>query len=149
MHLHSDFLIHSDLNRARRIAGVGFTRLEEKGSRSRDRQFDIILTGSSPRNQNMGGPDKAATWDEWGIFLGVLFNIDPAAHTAKHGYESGPHFHWSTGNRFAHPLTPKARHGQHHWEWAGHTATGSYTVHECECGALMRRMLSGSFATLG
>ena len=148
MHIHSDFLEPTDFRRARRAAGVGFTRFDVKGSRSRDRRFDVILTGSSPRNQNMGGEDKAATWDEWGVFLGVLFDIDPAAHCGKHSYQSGPHFHWATGNRYAAPLPAVVRHRQHKWEWTGRNVTGSYTVNECQCGALMRRLLNGTFADL-
>jgi len=144
---HSSFLEDSDFRRAARTAGVGFTRFDLKGSRSRDRAWDIILTGSSSRNQNMGGEDKAATWDEWGVFLGALFNLDPTAVVPK-VYEGGEHYHWSTGNRFLRPLSHEMRHRQHKWEWTGRNVTGAYTVHECQCGALMRRMLGGRFADL-
>jgi len=144
MRMHTSFLETSDLYRAARIAGVGFTRLETKGSRKRERAFDVILTGSSPRNQNFGGEDKAATWDEWGVFLGVLFGIDPNAVTPY--YSCGEDYHWQTANRFVTPLPVSERHTQHRWEFSGRAATGAYAVHECKCGALMRR---GNFADLG
>lgn len=143
MRLHSNFLETSDFYRAARTAGVSFTRFETKGSRKRDRAFDVILTGTSPRNQNFGGEDKAATWDEWGVFLGVLFGIDPEAVTPY--YSCGADFHWQTGNRFFWIRPAHQRHRQHRWEWSGRAATGAYTVHECKCGALMRR---GDFAAV-
>lgn len=149
MKIHSDHLDALEVRKAATVAGVAFTRFNLQGSRSRANGFDVILTGSSPRRQN-GGTDYAATWDEWGIFLAALFAVDPAMVTPY--YDNAEHFHWSTGGRFLpgnlRPSTRCTRKGGHKWEWAGQTATGSYTVHECECGAIMRRMLRGEFADL-
>ena len=147
MKLHTSFLEPADFRRARRVAGVGFTRFDERGSRKRERAFDIILNGSSTRRQNFGGEDYAATWDEWGIFLGVLFGLDP--HLIGGDYESGAHFHWSTGNRFVHPVTDIQRHPQHGWRYDGNSVNAAYSVHTCQCGARRRWLLGGrTFADL-
>lgn len=46
--------------------------------------YEVFLTGSSPYNaahQSHQGYqyEKAATWDEWGVFIAFLYDIDPAA----------------------------------------------------------------------
>jgi len=147
MRIHSDFLEEADVRKAARLAGVRFTRFGLHGSRKRrdGGAFDVILTGSSPRRQN-GGSDYAATWDEWLVFLGTLYSLDPKMVTPY--YEDADHFHWSTGNRF-HGFTLADQHvAGHRWEWAGDTATGSYAVHECKCGAIRRFLHRGTFADL-
>jgi hypothetical protein len=58
--------------------GFGRTTCGEEGSRARARGFVVRLSGSS--NYNMAKlDDKAATWDEWGIFINELFKLDPDA----------------------------------------------------------------------
>jgi hypothetical protein len=140
--IHSNTLTDADLYTAARQAGVGFTDIEARGSRSRARAWDVILTGHSSRRQNFG-TDYAATWDEWGIFLGHLFTVDPEM-TATY-YSSADEFHWMTGDRFR-TLTHAEQHKQHTWKHQGVSVTGSYTVHECKCGAITRRMLHGTFS---
>lgn len=148
MRIHSDSISELEVRKAARIAGVNFTSLSLHGSRRRDHAFNVILTGSSPRNQN-GGPDKAATWDEWGVFLSRLFALDPAMFTPYYGSED--EFHWVTNGRFRGNVTgADFTHGHtHKWEFSGETLTGAYWVHECGgrngCGALMRR---GDFAAI-
>ena len=113
MKIHSDALDENEIRKAARLAGVSFTRFEIGNSRTREQRFDIILTGSSSRTQNFGGTDQAATWDEWGIFLGILYALDPQAHSER--YASLDHFTWTTGGRYADgSLTPltAARHPQ-------------------------------------
>lgn len=137
MRFHTDRITTADLYRAAERAGVGFTRLEEHGSRKRDHAFDFILTGSSPRRQNTRGmtDDHAATWDEWGIFLNDLFAVDPNAWTES--YHSAEHFIWATGNRYL-GFGRLDQHINHKWEFSGRSATGAYMVHECACGAIRR-----------
>ncbi len=149
MRIHTDAITELEARKAARLAGVGFTRFGLHGSRSRDHAFDVILTGSSNRRQNTRGAtdDMAATWDEWGIWLGILFNLDPAM-TIPAAYESAEHFHWATGGRYkAGNLRPSTAHANHKWEWTGQSATGSYSVHECECGAIRRFIGHGKFRT--
>jgi hypothetical protein len=143
MRMHSDFIEDLDVRKAARAAGVDFTRFDLKGSRTRDHAFDVILTGSSSRRQN-GGSDYAATWDEWGVFLGTLFALDPRMVTTP--YESGAHFDWSTGGQYRDGASPD-RHKNHKWEWFGSSATGNYHAHECQCGAIRRFLAHNGFKT--
>jgi hypothetical protein len=146
MRIHSDHLDELEIRKAARLAGVSFTRFSLHGSRSRAAGFDVILTGSSPRRQNQG-EDYAATWDEWGVFLNALFAIDEHAIAGRGGYESAEHFHWSTGGRYRDFDIADQHRAGHRWQWAGDSATGSYHMSECGCGAV-RRFLMGrqSFA---
>jgi hypothetical protein len=144
MRIHSDSLDSLEIRKAARIAGVSFTRFDLKGSRSHEAAFDVILTGASSRHQN-GGPDKAATWDQWGIFLGTLFSVDAemVCGTVKHPvYTSADNFHWTTANRFR-DITPAdyVLGHNHRWQFTGEAVTGAYSVHECrsqDCLATIR-----------
>ena len=144
MRIHSDHLDTLEIRKAATLANVAFTRFTTHGSRTREHAYDVILTGSSPRRQN-GGDDYAATWDEWGVFLAALFMVDQDAF-AKGAYESAEHFHWSTGNRYTPGFLLQGQHRLHKWEWAGDSATGSYHMSECGCGAVRRFLHSGTWA---
>jgi hypothetical protein len=141
----------ADMWQAARKAGVDFHRLARRGSKSRARAFDLILEGSSNRRGSWGKPGgpadyQAATWDEWGIFLGELFDRDPAARCTY--YNSRDHYRWVTGGRFD-ALTPAAQHANHRWGPAGDVCTGTYSAQECACGAVRRWLTHGhAFAEL-
>jgi hypothetical protein len=76
MKIHTDNLGRADILNAADDAGVIVTALYARGSRSRDHAFDVYLSGTSPhRTQRGEGP--AATWDEWGKFLAILFKREP------------------------------------------------------------------------
>lgn len=81
MRIHTDVLTYSDLHRAATIARVDLVDSDEKGSRSKVRAFNVKLEGESRRRPNGGssgaGSGYAATWDQWGVFLAVLFDRDP------------------------------------------------------------------------
>ena len=141
----------------------------EHRSQTHLRAFEIKLSGDSSRGPNSGRygmdnyGDKAATRDQWGMFLSALFEVDPAARVggAKNPiYIDRDHFHWSTGNRYA--GTPddngvrridaptgtfltagKGYHRRHEWTLGGSSATGAYYVSECACGAIVRRVAYG------
>lgn len=126
---------------AAHAAGVTFARMTEHGSRKSTRAFDVILEGHGRTKWGNSGTHgaasyTAATWDEWGIFLGRVFDYDPAANATY--YRDADDFHWQTGERFK-TLTPAQQHTRHTWNWNGDCVTGSYSVHECKCGAIMRR----------
>jgi hypothetical protein len=140
MRIHSDILAGSDFLNAERIAGVTLVNFDSVGSRSRVGSFEFSLTGSSNHAANFGGGYKAATWDEWGIFLAHLFSVDPQAHCGKQSYLSAEHFHWSTGNRFD-SLTLAGQHKRHAWGMGQRCVTGSYSVSQCDCGAVQRWIL--------
>lgn len=122
MRIHSDRLTNADLRAAAHAARVDFTRYGEGASRSHVTRFDVILTGESRRHQN-GGPDKAATWDQWGVFLSYLFEIDPAmvCGTVKRPVYSDVYdFDFKTNYRFIdRGKFPTDSHGDHTFRWAG------------------------------
>lgn len=139
MHLHADHLTSLDFYEAARRACVDFARLDEKGSRTRTRKFDFLLTGwSSNRRPNWGTGDRdmhddyAATWDEWGILLNVLFTLDPEAHTGQFGYTGLEHYRYATNGRFE-TLTHAEQHVNHTWN-----QPAPPYARACKCGAMQR-----------
>lgn len=129
MRIHTDRLTMSDLFDAAKIARVEFDRLDQKGSRSRDRAFDFTLTGESrrrPNNRGQGDPDAyAATWDQWGVFLGVLFDRDPKMVTpyykdaAEFDYRTDYRFNPDGNDRGRNGYEPNDMHGDHTFRFAG------------------------------
>lgn len=101
MRIHTDTLTSTDLYSAAMIARVDLD-LTINGSRSRERAFNVTLTGESKRRPNSGqrgaGDDYAATWDQWGIFLAVLFYVDPSMVTPY--YADANVFDQRTAGRF-------------------------------------------------
>lgn len=111
MRIHSDTLTGQNLFDAL-PKRVYFTEAVLHGSRKRARAFEIKLSGSSSRRQ-MKGEANAATWDEWGAFLGALFNIDPNMTCSY--YADADAFHARTGYRFEDGTVPADTHKQHKW----------------------------------
>lgn len=139
MRIHTNHLTTRDLVAASNMAGVDFHRLDRKGSRSRDHAFDVILEGTGRTGNRWGNSReryRAATWDEWGVFLGELFRRD-AGMTVPGVYDDHDHFRWATGRRYD-DLRIEDQHINHKWEYAGSFVTGSHHVHECRCGAVRR-----------
>ena len=104
MRIHTDTLTMSDVYVAARFARADVVDFTEHGSRSRDHAFNVKLEGESRRHPNGGASGRdyasgyAATWDQWGVFLSVLFDLDPTAHTPHDkGREA---FTARTGERF-------------------------------------------------
>lgn len=84
-------------------AGV-FAYVTQKGSRKRERAFDVTLYVESKddlhrRFGNSGGygrsNDVSATWDEWGLFMVALYDIDPEAIMGW-AYATRPEFYERT-----------------------------------------------------
>lgn len=127
MKIHYNTLTLRDIWTAARYAGVSIERDKYTGSTSHNGKVDIILSGSSTYNVNFSTMDvKAATWDEWGIFLNQLFMKDPTIVAGP--YTSGELFHAITQNRFMY-LKPENQHKRHKWEFA------APSEFHCECGA--------------
>lgn len=113
-------------------AHVTFARFETHGSRTRRFAYDVILSGAvSNRHMNSGrygalsfDDGYCATWDEWGIFLAQIFDLDPIAHC--YAYMGAEDFHYKTGDRFR-TLKWADQHPNHHW-----------VASECRCGAVRR-----------
>lgn len=115
MRLHSSVITLQDVYRAGQVDTACTVDATQRGSKSRARSFDVALTafdepGRRVRNFGTSGGswgsteyDKAATWDEWGIFLARLFALDPdmIAGTAKHpNYADAADFGWRTDWRY-------------------------------------------------
>ena len=85
-----------------------FESLTEHGSRTHDRAFEVkiwshnrtSISGAKRRHPNSGfsggASEYGATFDEWGYFLAVLFELDPNARVAS-VYEHRGEFHDRTG----------------------------------------------------
>lgn len=56
----------------------------------------------------------AATWDEWGIFLGHIFDLDPEAKCWA--YKDAADFNFQTDGRFEDGDIPADMHGDHRFE---------------------------------
>jgi len=155
MRIHSNTLTYSDLAWSARIARADY-EIDKTGSRSRDHAFTVHLTGESRRSPNRRGKNepgtKAATWDQWGVFIAMLFSKGPdmvVGSVAYPYYEDSDDFHYRTGNRFVpRPLTdlvntateiraaywPADAHGDHRFKYNGVPFEQSCT----KCSAVQR-----------
>ena len=99
MRIHTDTLRITDLRVAELKAGVEL-RWKRHGSRSRSHAYEIKLRGNSKRRPNFYDDDGsfAATWDQWGVFLGYLFALDPDMVAGP--YSDEYRFHYMTQGRF-------------------------------------------------
>lgn len=152
MRIHSDSLTNRDLIDAANIARVEFDRWLDKGSRTRDHAFDVTLFGESRRRPNdrgrSSGTDKyAATWDQWGVFLSVLYDRDNEMVVPY--YDSMADFHYKTDHRFEKRTEyftpggsgvvvwwPADAHGDHNFQWSGVPGASKCT----KCSAVRRWM---------
>lgn len=114
MRIHTK-LSKRDISAAVRKARVNLIRFDVYVSRSHDWAFEVVLSGSGAhRSRCQGNRDyPAATWDEWGIFLGEIFRRDPTAKTRA--YRDADDFLWKTGERFD-DITPDRQHKLHRWD---------------------------------
>lgn len=140
MRIHT-YLCQGVIEAAALDAGVSFERLTLHGSKSRAHAFDVLLSGNGVTGGQWGnsgtngaGPYKAATWDEWGIFIAAVFAADPTASMTY--YDDAADFHYQTDDRFR-DLTPAGQHIRHRWSWL-RSITGE-SFDECQCGAVRRR----------
>lgn len=92
-------------------------------SRSRRGAVNLTLTGSDGRTGhrvNSGvrgaGWQGAASWDEWGVVLAFIFNVDPDAFV-KGVYADADDFHDRTADRFEALALPSDSHPRHVWEY--------------------------------
>ena len=118
MRIHTN-VDESVIRNAAEIARVRFTRFSTHKSKTAKFGYEITLSGESRRRQN-GGDDYAATWDQWGIFLSVIYESDPNAKCWA--YRDAGDFDYKTNDRFR-PLElgnqkfyrPSDNHGDHKW----------------------------------
>lgn len=112
MRIHTDHLTTADVYRAAHHARVDVVELTEHKSQSRDHSFNVKLEGESRRRPNGGASGRgyasgyAATWDQWGVFFAILFDIDPGmiCGTAKRPtYADREDYARKTNDRFGAP----------------------------------------------
>lgn len=129
MRIHSDTLTAIQIHSLVPVtAYVG--KLSRHGSRKRDHAFEVNLGGSGKTGGQWGQQNgKAATWDEWGMFLAALYEADPEAVTPY--YTDADDFHHVTGDRFR-TLTPDEQHKQHRWEYQVNLGDHGSSYHACK-----------------
>ena len=120
----------ADVREAGRKAGAHFDTLTEHGSRKSGHAFEVKLLGSSNRRPNGGaygaGNDYAATWDQWGVFIGALYDLDPSM--SSYAYDDAEDFHAKTGDRFRDGW-PTDAHGDHTFRYEG--VSGEQKCRKC------------------
>ena len=124
MKIHTDHLTSAEVYAATKAGGMKgvYAECVTVGSRSRKRGLVVHLVGNSGRRPNpgKGGVERggcAATWDEWGMFLNYLFEMDPDA-IATGAYEGRDEFLLKTDWRFT-DLTADEACKNHKWEYTG------------------------------
>lgn len=138
MRIHTDKLTSVDIYNAAAKAGAN-AEVSLHKSRSRARAYEVKLTGLSNRRP-MGGPgegdDYAATWDQWGVFLGFLYSIEYNM-AAGNAYGDVYEFDQRTRYRFAldysQPIPFPLDH-DHRFRFAGVPFENTCT----KCGAVRR-----------
>lgn len=120
MRLHSDYITVSDIYAilSEGLSGVS-VEISRHGSRKRKGALEVRLEGTSTR-RNMSNTGQAATWDEWGVFMARVFNLDA---NALLGHEDRGNFEERTQGRFDSLTMPDDAHGNHRWEWTGEPRT--------------------------
>lgn len=122
------------------LPGCRVHNLREHRSRSRVRAFELNMSGHGTTGGQWGSAGlKTATWDEWGILINALYDLDPTAHWGKNSYQCAEHFHWATANRYK-TLKIEDQHRRHRWEAQGLSPMRTYWIGECNCGAVLRRL---------
>lgn len=120
MRIHSDYVTVSDIYAILSEGLSGVTvEITRHGSRKRKAALEVRLEGTSTR-RNMSNTGQAATWDEWGVFMARVFNLDANAIL---GHEDKGNFVERTQGRFESLTMPDDAHGNHRWEWTGEPRT--------------------------
>ena len=137
MRIHTDTLSILDIRKACEGLPIYTEVLTSHGSRKRAHAFEVQLSGTS-NHRAQSGDWNAATWDEWGAFLGRLFNADPEVITSY--YRSAEVFHNMTCNRFRDGGLPSDTHSQHKWVYDFENAKPFSGVHASRCNSCSARM---------
>lgn len=129
MRIHTNTLTIDDVYSATATLPGVYVTVSQHGSRSHARAFEVSLEGNGYR-KNTGthgaGDEIGATWDEWGVFIARLFEVDPEAlfGTPKYPtYQNAYHFHMLTDDRFLEGNMPSDTHKRHTWDWTVSGAT--------------------------
>lgn len=140
MRIHTNALPGHVLGLHRDIDGVS-ADVQVHGSRTHRYGLEVQLSGSGYRRNSghYGASDEiGATWDEWGIWLNLLFELDPGARVGRDFSSNGGRpiyanredFHHCTDERYK-TLKVADQHRRHTWRWE----TDGYGRSVCKCGA--------------
>lgn len=126
MRLHTDIVTREDVIAATEgLTGVSAI-VTERRSKTHARGIEMVLEGNGTRAGYATKSVQSATWDEYGVVLGRLFEIDPNMRVgdAKHPtYDGRYDFSLVTNDRYEGGRIPDDMHVKHLWEWRGQTRT--------------------------
>ena len=116
------------------VPGVSIANLSQHRSQTHAWAFEVALAGTGRQGGAYGNVDfVTATWDEWGVWLKHLYEIDPDARCGGNVkapiYADRADFHICTAGRFRGGFDLTNQHRKHKWEPRG----GGW--HDCNCGA--------------
>lgn len=135
MRIRSSKIFLSDINRACPEGVYLADGYYHTGTGKDGRWFhDVALRSRNGTRRPLGtrDDDYAATWDEWGIFLWNLFQIDPHMKAGRY-YHNYWDFTWKTCGRFDTVKAIDPNHLHHRF-----TYMGTPQQNECRCGAKIR-----------
>lgn len=136
MRIHTS-LSRTDMRDILRTSGapIDYESISRHDSRTHPRAFEVRLTA----HDGSASDWRNTTWDEWGAFLGALFDADPDARCGSNAkrptYANATDFHQKTADRFrprwvdidtfkAHrTYLPRDAHSRHHWKYVPNAAT--------------------------
>jgi hypothetical protein len=131
-----------DVREAARIARAEI-EVSEHRSRTHKRAFEVHLTGESKRRPNGGsygaGTGYAATWDQWGVFLAHIFEVD--SESKCRAYADSGDFYDRTNYRFEGEW-PTDAHGDHKFVPQGNVWGDRCEAHCSKCSAVQVWYLS-------
>lgn len=123
MRIHTDHLTLSNLYSREMYEWGVYIHVTEHGSRSHVRAFEVSLEGNGYR-KNTGtsgaGDEYGATWDEWGVFLARLFDLDKdmvCGSVKNPVYNGVDDFDRQTDYRFVLGQMPEDTHRRHNWKF--------------------------------
>lgn len=123
MRLHTNEVTREQIEAAAAGIADGVTvEIEEYGSKSRNRAFEVVLLGNGGMNLGYSRSNKRhATWDEWGVLIARLYELDFGAWWGTNSkyptYENHSDFHVYTQFRFEDLTLPEDTHYMHKWEF--------------------------------
>ena len=99
LHISTDIITESDIRKATTAAGMTGVEADVRvrDSRSKAHKYSVRMT---------------ASWDEMGMFINALYDVDPDATIGF--YKSRDMFHAATVDRFR-SLTAERQHKNHKW----------------------------------
>lgn len=155
MRLHSNHNLAGAIARAAKVAGAEVFDVIHNDSRSHDHGFTVKLTGDAPNrpmhwDRDRDGDVRAASWDQWGVFLSVLFDVDRDmvvgsvsnpiyAHVYDFDRKTNGRFSTTRvdGFRVGPARTPEDMHNRHTWDYKGELVTGDGIFRCRKCTAAM------------